>query len=174
MPNSIRFGEVLKVNVTILNTAESTLRNGTRIEVIMMNYDYEFEFVDLSDTNNSCNILGSADNIRIKSVEANDVIGSSTSFLIRALETGDIKIKVKAILLKYVNEIEQTLHVEPERMSVSGKIPFLIDLRNRRIVRRTYNNQISIPNTISESIEIQASVVGDLLGPALDDVHNLM
>lgn len=178
LPNSIRLGEVLKVNVSILNNAESlaesTLRNGSRIEVIMMNYDGEFEFVDLSDTKIPCNILASTDNIRIKSVKANDGIGSSTFFPIRALKTGEIKIKVKATWLTYVNEIKQTLYVEPEGMIVYGNIPILIDLRNKSHESEAFYNKISIHNAISDSIELQASVVGDLLGPALVNVHRLM
>lgn len=173
LPYSIRFGEILKVDVTIFYYVKSRLKKVVTVDVKMFNEDEEFEFVDAEQLGNICNIVGSGDGERTRNVKISNGVGS-TFFLIRALITGQIKIKVRATSTKYGDEIEKFLVVEHEGRREVKNNPYLIDLRNRTHDGKSFNIPIPQKGVILKSINIQASAIGDLLGPALVNIQKLM
>lgn len=179
MPYSIKIGETLKIDVSVLYPAEKHPRRVTRdkpreILLKMMKDDQGFEFVDATPSENVCNVAPSDDDHRTKSVKVFAGSIGSTFFLIRPLKTGVININVKGNSAKYIDEIERTILVEHEGISEFRNVNHLIDLRNQNLDAYSFNIAIPTDHIIFNSIEINASVAGDLLGPAFANIQSLM
>lgn len=172
LPYSIRLGEVLKVDVSVFNYVKKS--GSITADVTIMNDGSEFEFVDASKSGKDCKIsVLSKQSVKVNSVTVYEGSGSSTYFLIRALRTGQIKIKVKAIAENRGDEVERMMLVENEGITVVKNKVFPIDLRNKSADSIDFDIAF-VENAITKSIAIEASVIGDLLGPAIDNVHKLL
>lgn len=178
LPHSIRLGEVLKVDVSVFNYIPVGTRPLT-VSVSMMNDEIEpeFEFVTATQSGNICYVTVLSKQMQktqTQTVTVHKDSGSSTFFLIRALKSGSIKIKVRASTDTYEDEVERMMLVENEGMKISGNEGFLADLTNKRFDSKELTLSFAEENVIKKSIVIEASVIGDLLGPALKNVHSLL
>lgn len=178
MPYSIRLGEILKVDVSVFNYIQAGTRPLTVI-VTMMNdeIDPEFEFVTATQSGNTCYITVPSNQMQKNQTQIVTVqkdSGSSTYFLIRALKTGSIKIKVRASTDTHEDEVERLMLVENEGMKMSGNEGFLVDLTSKNFDSKAFTIPFAEDNVINKSIVIEASVIGDLLGPALQNTHKLL
>jgi CD109 antigen len=179
VPFSIRLGEVLKVDVTVFNYISKQKRK-FNVKVTMFNDEGQFVFVDATANGRVCNIVEKAgEEKQTKSVDVPSDDGASTHFLIRALVTGDIQLKVRASATTSIkDEVEITIKVEHEGITKTDNVPYLIDLRDKST--DSFEFSLPIPSldegTIWKSIHIEASAVGDLLGlgSSLQNVQNLM
>lgn len=172
LPYSIRVGEVLKVDVSVFNYVQDPAQDRSAV-VTLNNTDRQFEFVKATPDGANCRI-----EVVTKSQESNRVTvpaknGASTVFLIRALRSGNLTLKIKATTEGFEDEVEKLMLVESEGRTESKNFARLIDLRTKR-----YNNEIFdvyVPkNVVQNSISIEASVIGDLLGPLFDNVNFLV
>jgi CD109 antigen len=163
----------LKVDVTVFNYILRPKREVTA-EIKMFNKDNEFEFVEATASGGVCNIASADAAFRTKSLKVPTGNGASTYFLIRALVTGEIKIKVKASTSSHGDEVERLMLVENEGLTKYENKAFLIDLRKKERDSYVFELPIISEKIIWRSIMIETSVIGDLLGPALANIHNLM
>lgn len=173
LPYSIRFGEILKVDVTVFNYIQK-VKKAVIADVKMYNKNEEFEFIDATVSGNSCKVVASSDEMRSKSLSVPSGNGAATYFLIRALVSGEIKIKVRASTARLGDEVEKMLLVENEGLTMYENKPFLIDLRDKSHDGHDFGLPIPSEGIIQKSILIEASAIGDLLGPALINIHKLM
>jgi CD109 antigen len=171
LPFSIRFGEVLKVEVTVFNYI-SKPRGAASVEVELFNDDATFEFIDVD---RSCKITraSSEELFRTKTITVPEDGGEKTFFHIRALQPDPITIKVRASTSRKSDEVEKTLQVESEGITEFENKPFLIDLRHK-LQHSFLLNQIFAPGFIPKSVYIEASAIGNILGPALENIQELM
>ena len=173
LPYSVRLGEILKVDVSVFNyNLKKTTAVSAKVE--MFNNEEEFEFIDPKKVGSECTKPGSRDNVRSKSISVRQGDGTSTFFYIKALITGQIKIKVKATSpgLK-TDELERMMLVEHEGLTKSENVVRLLK-PSEGFDSENFNLPIPEEKVIGNSIYIEASAVGDLIGPALSNIQNLM
>lgn len=173
LPYSIRFGEVLKVDVTVFNYIPKP-KKAVNAEITMWNKNDEFEFIEPTSSGKNCLYNPVQEKSKSKTVKVETGTGGATFFHIRALITGEIKIKIKATSGKYGDEVEMPLRVENEGLTHYRNEAKLFDLT--KVPRNSFLFEIKIPSTniIHRSINIEASVMGDLLGPVMRNIQNLM
>jgi CD109 antigen len=141
-------------------------------EVILLNDDKEFEFAEPNDDENSVENKP-VEKRRQKRVVVKSNSGSSVSFMIRPLKVGFITIKVQASTPVAGDSIEKELKVEPEGKTYFVNKAIFLDLRNNPDFKT--NLTINIPkNAIPDSTRIEASIIGDVLGPSIDNLDKLM
>lgn len=172
LQNSIRWGEILKVDVSVFNYIAFP-KNSINAKVTLYNLEGEFEFIELSPSGRICKIKPLSEQQQTKSVTVESQAGSSTFFLIRAKNTGKITFSLKAEAIGYSDEMETEILVEHEEDSEIKNYPYLIDLIGRNYQHERIN--LYIPeHAIENSIFIEASASSDLVGPPLRNVDNIM
>lgn len=174
LPYSIRLGEILKVEVNVFNYITRP-QQPVDVLVELRNNDAEFVFIDVENKASSCIKTEVKDNNRKKTITIESQSGSSVFFLIKPIVMRQIKLNVIASTSfpKRNDEIEKILLVESEGLTLRGNIV--------QIYRPTDGNDakdenidISNTNVTKNSIYIEASAVGDILGPAIKNIDSLM
>jgi len=173
LPYSIKYEEMLKVSVSIHNYIPNTKRS-LPVEVTMFNEDNEFEFITIEESSGKCKIKPSgAQRSQKKTVTAEANTVTPTFFMIKPKVAGrDIKLRVKATSQSAGDEVQRMLLVQHEGITIYNNKPMLIDLRETPNFSYTY--EFMLPENISmNSVKVEAQAVGDMLGPALDNVNHL-
>lgn len=176
LPYSVRLGEILKVEITVFNYIQQT--NGrAEVTVEMMNNENQFEFVDIK----RCAPTTFRGRSARKTIQVDKNTETATHFFIKVTNydsNGNLEIAVAASTVvsgkSFQDYVKKPLRIENEGMTRYENDAKLFDLTENR--HGSYEFDISIPdkNIIARSIHIEASVIGDLLGPALANVDNLM
>lgn len=125
----------------------------------------EFEFLDGATTSKA-----KQKTIKVSISPGN---GTTVPFVIRPLKVGQITIKIVATSTIAGDGIEQQLIVEPEGVTQYMNKAVFIDLRKSS----DYKSSISITIPLSavlDSTKIEASAVGDILGPTIENLDKLM
>ena len=129
----------------------------------MYNKNQEFEFVENTQSQK----------MLVKKITSKANSGTSVKFIIRALKVGYITLKIEAIASNAGDRIEQKLLVEPDGITRYINEAILVDLRTQNKFSKTID--IVVPqNIVPDSLRIEASVIGDILGPTLDNLDKLM
>lgn len=174
MPQSVRFGEILKVDVSVFNRITRP-KKFINVEVELMKTDDLYDIVELSSGNN-CAATTTSNNS--KHIEVAPESATSTYFLVRSLVVGNITISVRARTVNREDHVEKILVVENEGITTYVNKPYLFDMRKGATDRTppSHNFQIVIPevNILRRSIKIGATVMGDLIGPALKNIEKLV
>ncbi|XP_070496240.1 CD109 antigen-like [Chironomus tepperi] len=166
LPYSIKRGEIVSIPFAVFNY----LGTDQNVVVKFFNSDREFEFVDVDVNRREKRALVKE---RMKEILVKSNEGSSISFMIRPLKVGQITIKVTAESQQAGDGIERQLKVEPEGVPQYFNEAVFVDLRNQKNFQK--NIQISVPvDAVDDSIKIEASVIGDILGPTLENLDNLI
>ena len=170
LPYSIKRGEVVSIPFIVFNYLESD----QIAEVTLFNEDKEFEFTEVNESENKVQRRRRAlESQRKKSVIVKSQSGVTVPFMIRPLKVGHITIKVVASSPVAGDGVERQLIVEPEGVTQYMNKAVFIDLRNNPEFKS--NISISIPsNAVPDSTKIQASAVGDILGPSIENLDKLM
>ncbi|CAH1708831.1 unnamed protein product [Chironomus riparius] len=170
LPYSIKRGEAVAIPIVVFNYMETD----QRAEVRLYNDEKEFEFVEVSDDENNLNREKRAiETQRRKNVVIKSNSGSSVSFMIRPLKVGQIKIKVTATSQNAGDGLERMLIVVPEGVTHYKNKAVFVDLRNGNEVKANIN--IDIPkNAIPDSVHVEASAIGDVLGPSIENIDKLI
>lgn len=170
MPYSIKRGEVVSIPITIFNYLDSD----QEAEVTFFNEEKEFEFAEVNESENKVRRRKRAiESQRKKSVVVKSQTGVSVPFMIRPLKVGHIKIKVVASSTVAGDGVERQLIVEPEGVTQYMNKAIFIDLRNSPELQT--NITIAIPpNAVPDSTKIEASAIGDILGPSIENLDKLM
>ncbi|KAL7026587.1 hypothetical protein ACKWTF_005088 [Chironomus riparius] len=162
LPYSIKRGEIISIQAVIFNY----MKDDYQATVTMYNEKQEFEFVENTPRSSD------QDNL-IKKSNATANSGNTVSFVIRALKVGYITLKIEASTSIAGDRVEQQLLVEPEGITRYINEAVLVDLRNQHTFSKLVD--VVVPNEfVPDSLKIEASLIGDLLGPALDNLDNLI
>lgn len=139
-------------------------------EVTMDNMDKEYEFTEATNEIEEKSI----DEIRrVKRVTIPANNGASVSFMIRPKKVGDITLKITAISPLAGDTIHQKLKVEPEGVTQFENRAVFLNLQNK--TEHSQELKVDIPaETVSDSEYIEFAVVGDLLGPTIKNLDNLV
>ena len=174
LPYSVRLGEILKVDVSVFNYINRP-KKGVDAKVEMFNNDGEFDFVDAKKVGNDCVKSVSKDTKKSKKIFVPEDSGAATFFLIKPLITGQIKISVNVSSLSRKDAVQRMMIVEHEGLVKRGNQAALYKL-NKSFDSSHFNIPIDLvaEKVIGESILIEASVVGDLIGPAHHNIRNLV
>lgn len=170
LPHSIKRGEVVSIPVVVFNY----MGGDTRAEVTLFNSDGEFEFVEADEEINKVRRRKRATETQVKkNIVIKSQSGTAVSFMIRPLKVGQITIKVVASSAIAGDGVERQLTVEPEGVTQFMNKAVFIDLRNNPEFKT--NLSIVIPaNAVPDSTKIEASAIGDILGPSIKNLDKLM
>lgn len=124
--------------------------------------------------------LSEIDNAHKKSkkpVTVKSMSVSSVFFLIKAVNAGEIEIRVKAEAEEkgktMVDEVVRKLTVKHDGITHYKNEAFFIDLRSNNNTGYSFENVIP-EESIKDSVKMRISAVGDLMGPVLGNLDNLM
>jgi CD109 antigen len=171
LPYSIKRGEVVSIPILVFNYMDGD----QDAEVTLFNSDGEFEFAEINEDDNQVRRKRAVEPQRKKNIVVKSQSGTSVSFMIRPLKVGHITIKVVATSVTAVagDGVERQLIVEPEGVTQYMNKAVFIDLRNNP----EFKSNISItipPNAVPDSTKIEASAIGDILGPSIENLDKLM
>ncbi|XP_017020822.1 thioester-containing protein 1 allele S1-like isoform X2 [Drosophila kikkawai] len=166
LPYSVKRGEVIAVPVVIFNYLDKTVD----AEVVMDNSDKEYEFTEATNE-----VLEKAiDEVRrVKRVTIPANSGKSVSFMIRPKNVGSTTLKITATSPLAGDTIHQKLKVEPEGVTQFENRAVFINLKDQPEVSQSLEAEIPA-EAVPQSEFIEFSVVGDLLGPTLQNLDNLV
>ncbi|XP_030565064.1 CD109 antigen isoform X6 [Drosophila novamexicana] len=166
LPYSVKRGEVIAVPVIVFNYMDKALD----AEVTMDNSDKEFEFTEATNEVEEKTI----DEIkRVKRITIPSNNGQSVSFMIRPKKVGSITLKITATTPLAGDAIHQKLKVEPEGVTQFGNKAVFVNFKNQSEMSQEL--KVIIPTEAVEDSEfIEFSVVGDLLGPTIKNLDNLV
>jgi CD109 antigen len=164
LPYSIKRGEVVSIQVLVFNYMDKE----QAAEVTLFNYFEEFEFVSAVTGEKASKEMQK----KLKAVIVPES-GTSVSFVIRPLKVGHITIKVVASSAVAGDRVERQLIVEPEGVTQYMNKAVFIDLRNNPEFKSNITVTIP-PNAVPDSTKIEASAIGDILGPSIDNLDKLM
>lgn len=163
LPYSIKRGEVTTLSILVFNYMDQD----QDAEITLFNSDGEFEFVMISENETA------KDEMRKKTIKVPSQSGVTVSFIIRAVKVGSITIKATGTTPVAGDGLEKQLIVEPEGVTQYFNQAVLIDLTKKNEFKT--KTQFTIPaNAVSDSTKVECSAVGDLLGPTLENIDNLM
>ena len=161
LPYSIKRGEIISIQAVIFNY----MKDDYPATVTMFKEYQEFEFVENTPRADHDHLT--------KTINATANSGTSVSFIIKALKIGYITLKIEASTSVAGDRVEQQLLVEAEGITRYINEAILIDLRTQHSFSKFVD--VVVPNDfVPDSLKIEASLMGDLLGPALDNLNNLM
>jgi CD109 antigen len=170
LPYSIKRGEVVSIPILVFNY----LDQDQETEVTLFNSEGEFEFAEVNDEENQVKRRKrSLDTKRTKTMIVKSQSGISVPFMIRPLKVGHITIKVVATSAVAGDGVERQLIVEPEGVTQYINKAVFIDLRNNPEFKTDFTITIP-PNAVPDSTRIEASAIGDILGPSIENLDKLM
>jgi CD109 antigen len=165
-PYSIKRGEIVSLSFQVYNYMD----DDQEAVVTLFNSNGEFEFVQvIEDQELSC----TADIEGVKTITVAAQSGVTVTFLVRPLIVGNLNIKVTATTATAGDGLEKPLKCEPEGITQYMNKAVLIDLTKST----SFNTSLTIEvpaNAVGDSTRIEASAVGDILGPTLDNLDRLM
>lgn len=197
LPYSIRFGEVLKLEVIVFNfyKKQDTLHpkvtvysrnlgrndDGASANSDEIDNESEFDFYEGSSVNGICKLKKSiTENDEEESsqvIQVNPNSGTKVHFFIKPRRAGSINITVKAEFTNkrkknVFDEVVRNLTVEHEGITQYKNHAFFIDLREKS--HDSFQMSIPIDTESRNSIKISSSVIGDLIGPAIENTDKLL
>ncbi|XP_016963803.3 thioester-containing protein 1 allele R1 isoform X3 [Drosophila biarmipes] len=166
LPYSVKRGEVIAIPVVIFNYLDKALD----ADVVMDNSDQEYEFTEATNE-----VLEKAiDEVRrVKRVTIPANSGKSVSFMIRPKNVGSTTLKITATSPLAGDTIHQKLKVEPEGVTQFENRAVFINLKDQPELSQSLEAEIP-SEVVPQSEFIEFSVVGDLLGPTLQNLDNLV
>ncbi|XP_017115782.2 C3 and PZP-like alpha-2-macroglobulin domain-containing protein 8 isoform X8 [Drosophila elegans] len=166
LPYSVKRGEVIAIPVVIFNYLDKTLD----ADVVMDNTDQEYEFTEATNE-----VVDKAiDEVRrVKRVTIPANSGKSVSFMIRPKNVGSTTLKITANSPLAGDTIHQKLKVEPEGVTQFENRAVFINLKDQPEMSQSLEAEIP-SEVVPQSEFIEFSVVGDLLGPTLQNLDNLV
>ncbi|KAH8335883.1 hypothetical protein KR074_001015 [Drosophila pseudoananassae] len=162
LPYSVKRGEVISVPALVFNYLPKQLD----VELTLDNLDDEYDFVDASNE-----VIGDqkrSQNIRVGSNEA-----AGANFLIRPKVIGNILLKFSAISPLAGDAVHRSLKVIPEGITKYQNRAFFINLKDTGEFKTNF--ELEVPEDIvPDSERVEFGLVGDLLGPVVKNLENLL
>ncbi|KAG5667162.1 hypothetical protein PVAND_015159 [Polypedilum vanderplanki] len=155
LPYSIKRGETIAIEVIIFNYMTNDLKDTT----VYLYENSDFKFVNSKE--------------KSQKITAKSNTGTSVKFTITPTKIGYITLIVEAISSFAGDKIQKLLLVEAEGITEYVNEAVLVDLRTQKEFENHF--EVKIPNyAITDSVKIEASVIGDLLGPTIENLNNLI
>ncbi|XP_012262615.2 CD109 antigen-like isoform X2 [Athalia rosae] len=165
LPYSIIRGEIVAIPIVVFNYLDKDVT----AEVVLENAG-QFEFAEIS---NEVHDTPKLELYRKKRIEVKANSGSSVSFMIIPRDLGYIIIKATATSPLAGDSIEDRLLVKAEGEIQYRNKAIFVDLRNLKSFDTNFT--VDIPkNAVVGSEHIEVSAVGDILGPSIPNLANLI
>lgn len=164
VPQSLVVGEILTVEVLVCNYHQSV----KKANVQLYNDDNEFTIMqpkasceyDVSDVNN-----------KVVPLTFDEV--TPVAFYVKALNAGPLKLRVSAHANLVRDETVRFIDVKPYGLKRNQNRVKFLDLRSKRYDGHYFD--VELNNSISSSsVQSEASIIGDLMGPALINIDQLL
>lgn len=167
LPYSVKRGEVVSIPIVVYNYLES---DQTTV-VTLFNNNQEFEFVEEDDSVSRSKRELQTEKRKEIVIKSNE--GASVPFIIRPLKTGSITIKVTAVAQMAGDGVERQLKVELEGVTQYFNDAVLIGLVKGKEFKKEID--IVIPHeAVPDSVKIEVSAVGDIMGTTIENLDHLM
>uniref|UniRef100_A0A1A9W1S8 TEP1-F n=1 Tax=Glossina brevipalpis TaxID=37001 RepID=A0A1A9W1S8_9MUSC len=166
LPYSVKRHEVVEIPVIIFNYMDNTLE----AEIVLENMDGEYEFFDVSNDIEKSFLNPQQ---RTKKVVAAPNSSENVSFVIRPRVIGDITLKIQAVTSLVSDAVHKKLKVEAEGVTQYKNEAMFLNLVGKQL----RDDQLKIvipPDVIKDSEYMEISVVGDLLGPTVKSLNELV
>nr|ABC84589.1 TEP2 protein [Glossina morsitans morsitans] len=164
LPYSVKRGEVIAIPVIIFNYMDKILD----AEITIDNTDKEYDFTEVYNEIEE-SILNAQKRMKRVSVPPNS--GESLSFMIRPTVVADIELKINAISQLAGDAIHKKLKVEAEGVTQYKNQALFLNLEKPQEA----SLEVAIPTeAVKDSEYVEFSVVGDLLGPTVKNLNELV
>ncbi|XP_069165594.1 LOW QUALITY PROTEIN: thioester-containing protein 1 allele R1 [Procambarus clarkii] len=158
-------GEAVAVEMVVFNYGDEDLT----ADVTLDNAKGDFIFADFANEIDQ----GSPSGRKQREVKVAAGSGVPVSFMVVPQTLGNIDITVTATAGPNVDVVTKKLLVKPEGTRITVNKAVLVDLRSEPTFSTTIN--VTTPrNIVNGSRHVAVSVIGDVLGPAVTDLHNLL
>ncbi|XP_076755633.1 thioester-containing protein 1 allele R1 isoform X2 [Xylocopa sonorina] len=165
LPYSVIRGEIVAIQIVVFNY----MNKKVVAEVILTN-EGQFDFAEMS---NEVHDVPKLELYRTKKIDVKANSGASVTFMIIPRELGYITIKATANSILAGDAVERKLLVKAEGETQYINKAIFMDLRSR--TSASTNITIDIPkNAVPDSEHIEISAVGDILGPSILNLANLI
>ncbi|XP_023288117.1 CD109 antigen isoform X2 [Orussus abietinus] len=165
LPYSVIRGEAVAIPIVVFNYMNKDLT----VEILLEN-EGQFEFAEIS---NDVHDPPKLELYRRKRVDVKANTGESTSFMIIPRELDYITIKVTASSVLAGDSVERKLLVKAEGETQFRNKAVFLDLRDAKQIQTTLTADIP-KNAVPGSEYIEISAVGDILGPSIPNLANLI
>lgn len=160
----VKRGEAVAVEMIVFNYGDSNVTADVTLE-----NSGDFLFADFANEIEQ----SSPSSNKVRQVKVASGSGTPVSFMIVPQTLGNIEIRVTATSGAAVDVVSKQLLIKPEGSRVTVNKAVLLDLRTKSSV--TTNINITMPpNIVNDSLSIGVSVIGDILGPAVTNLENLL
>lgn len=171
LPRTMRLGETLRIDVHAFNYVGGDVAN-IKSDVTLKKHGDDFDFYEPKSSPTGCELKKVNANQQTKPVSISIGSGNFTFFLIKPLKIGELKLDFSAKTTvrdnKYEDAVKKSIRVVGEGIKHMKNEARLIDLSSGQPKKEDI--KLDIPDTvIPDSISIEASVIGDLLGPIFDN-----
>ncbi|XP_017476765.1 PREDICTED: alpha-2-macroglobulin-like protein 1 [Rhagoletis zephyria] len=162
LPYSVKRGEVINVPALVFNYLNKDLD----VEITLDNTDGEYEFTEISNE-----IISETKRSKVVRVPAQSTAG--ITFMLRPKIIGNLMLKYTAISLLAGDAVHKVLKVVPEGVTEYVNRAFLVNLRDAPEFRQSFD--LLLPaDIVTDSQHIEIGVIGDLLGPLLNNLDRLL
>ncbi|XP_023714120.1 CD109 antigen isoform X3 [Cryptotermes secundus] len=167
LPYSVIRDEIVAIPIVVFNYMNKDVEADVTLENEQLD---NFEFAEVS---NDVNEQPKLELYRRKRVSVRANSGSSVSFMITPKKLGHITIKVTASSPLAGDSVVKKLLVKPEGETQYYNKAIFVDLRNKQPFQTTVT--LDVPkNIVAGSDMVEVSAVGDILGPSIPNLANLI
>ncbi|XP_073823482.1 thioester-containing protein 1 allele R1-like [Musca autumnalis] len=162
LPYSVKRGEVINIPALVFNYLDKTLD----VEVTLENVDNEFEFTEVTNK-----VID--DQKRTKMVRVPAMGAAGVSFMIRPKVLGNVMLKYTAVSPLAGDAVHKSMKVVPEGVTKYGNRVYFVNLNQKTEMKSSF--ELELPaEIIPDSQHVEVGVVGDILGPVVNNLDNLV
>ncbi|XP_073823483.1 CD109 antigen-like [Musca autumnalis] len=162
LPYSVKRGEVINIPALVFNYLDKTLD----VEVTLDNMDNEFEFTEVTNE-----VIGDQKLTKMVRVPAMGAAG--VSFMIRPKVLGNVMLKYTAVSPVAGDAVHKSLKVVPEGVTKYGNRAYFVNLNKESEMKSSFDLELPA-EIIPDSQHVEVDVVGDILGPVVNNLDNLV
>lgn len=163
-PHKGTVGDVLKIELEVYNF----MRNTENVQVILEKND-KFEVVQTKPSD--CYFASNATNVKRIQSKVNQA--TPAFFHIRLVKDGPLKLVVRAETARLSTQKSSVITIAKPGLEKSDNRAKFIDLRSRRFDSFYFDMYVD-DTKVKSSVSTEVSVVGDLMGPALENIESLL
>lgn len=168
LPYSIIRGEIVNIQAVVFNYGKRPVS----AIVTMENKNDEYDFVEAANDIDDENLSSAKSQSRMINIDPQD--GSPVSFLVKPKKLGQIEIRMIARTDLASDGISKRLLVKAEGQTQYINKALVLDLPGTQSTV-SHNFSIDVPeNAVPGSQKVSVSAVGDIMGPGLSNVDDLL
>lgn len=168
LPREISVGDVLKVRIFVYIFMKNSRIADAQITLTNKG---DFELLELGNSRQSCSYMPSTQSS--KRVKLTQDGATEVSFYIRPISEGFLNLKVSATSQNLQDVATKQIDVKFQGFSQGKSSVKLLDLRTRKFDGFYFDMTIE-EDAIKSSVQTEGSVVGDLMGAALENADKLL